>query len=36
VMLWFYVSAYAILLGAELNARLEHPAGGQRIQPPPP
>jgi membrane protein len=23
VMLWFYVSAYAILLGAELNARLE-------------
>jgi uncharacterized BrkB/YihY/UPF0761 family membrane protein len=22
-MLWFYVSAYAILLGAELNARLE-------------
>ena len=27
VMLWFYVSAYAVLLGAELNARLEdvHP-----------
>jgi membrane protein len=26
VMLWFYVSAYAALLGAELNARLEtHP-----------
>jgi membrane protein len=23
VMLWFYLSAYAILLGAELNARLE-------------
>jgi membrane protein len=23
VMLWFYVSAYAVLLGAELNARLE-------------
>jgi uncharacterized BrkB/YihY/UPF0761 family membrane protein len=22
-MLWFYVSAYATLLGAELNARLE-------------
>ena len=22
-MLWFYVSAYAVLLGAELNARLE-------------
>jgi membrane protein len=23
VMLWFYVSAYAVLLGAELNARME-------------
>jgi membrane protein len=23
VMMWFYVSAYAVLLGAELNARLE-------------
>jgi membrane protein len=23
VMLWFYISAYAVLLGAELNARLE-------------
>jgi membrane protein len=23
IMLWFYVSAYAVLLGAELNARLE-------------
>jgi uncharacterized BrkB/YihY/UPF0761 family membrane protein len=22
-MLWFYVSAYAVLLGAELNARME-------------
>lgn len=27
VMLWFYVSAYATLLGAELNARLEVPDG---------
>lgn len=26
VMLWFYVSAYAVLLGAELNARLEEQA----------
>ncbi|MDR3535973.1 MAG: YihY/virulence factor BrkB family protein [Acetobacteraceae bacterium] len=26
VMLWFYLSAYAVLLGAELNARLEHEA----------
>ncbi len=28
IMLWFYVSAYAVLLGAELNARLEkaHPS----------
>ena len=23
IMLWFYISAYAVLLGAELNARLE-------------
>ena len=23
VMLWFYVSAYAVLFGAELNAELE-------------
>ncbi|MDR3529351.1 MAG: YihY/virulence factor BrkB family protein [Rhodopila sp.] len=34
VMLWFYVSAYAVLLGAELNARLEDleaaPAGSVR------
>jgi uncharacterized BrkB/YihY/UPF0761 family membrane protein len=22
-MLWFYVSAYAVLLGAEVNAQLE-------------
>jgi membrane protein len=26
VMLWFYVSAYAVLLGAELNAQLEEEA----------
>ncbi len=26
VMLWFYVSAYSVLLGAELNARLEDEA----------
>jgi membrane protein len=26
VMLWFYVSAYAVLLGAEVNARLEDQA----------
>jgi len=26
VMLWFYISAYAVLLGAELNARLEEVA----------
>jgi membrane protein len=24
IMLWFYVSAYAVILGAELNAELEH------------
>jgi membrane protein len=24
IMLWFFVSAYAVLLGAELNSRLEH------------
>ena len=28
VMLWFYISAYAVLLGAELNARLEDAASG--------
>ena len=28
VMLWFYVSAYAVLLGAELNARLEEASTG--------
>ena len=30
VMLWFYVSAYAVLLGAELNAQLEQHGGGER------
>jgi membrane protein len=29
VMMWFYVSAYAVLLGAELNARLEESDAGQ-------
>jgi len=29
VMLWFYVSAYAVLLGAELNAQLEQHGGGR-------
>jgi len=28
VMLWFYVSAYVVLLGAEVNARLEAGASG--------
>jgi len=28
VMLWFYLSAYAVLLGAELNARLEETDAG--------
>jgi membrane protein len=32
IMLWFYVSAYAVLLGAELNARLEE-AGFRRRRP---
>jgi membrane protein len=31
VMLWFYVSAYAVLLGAEFNARLEEEARGGTI-----
>ncbi len=26
IMLWFYISAYAVLLGAELNAQLEQTA----------
>ena len=30
VMLWFYVSAYAVLLGAELNAQLEMHGGGHQ------
>ena len=29
VMLWFYISSYATLLGAELNARLEDTQAGQ-------
>ena len=29
VMMWFYVSAYAVVLGAELNARLEEADAGQ-------
>jgi membrane protein len=28
VMMWLYISAYAVLLGAELNARLEEPGAG--------
>jgi membrane protein len=28
VMMWFYLSAYAVLLGAELNARLEEAGAG--------
>jgi len=28
VMLWFYISAYAVLLGAELNAQLEASQSG--------
>ena len=27
LLMWFYVSAYAVLLGAELNAELEHQTG---------
>ena len=29
IMLWFYVSAFAVLLGAELNARLDEAEDGQ-------
>ncbi len=29
IMMWFYISAYAVLLGAELNARLEDAQAGQ-------
>jgi membrane protein len=32
IMLWFYVSAYAVLLGAELNARLEEAPAGNGIR----
>jgi membrane protein len=31
VMLWFYVSAYAVLLGAELNAQLERRFSDQNV-----
>ena len=34
VMLWFYVSAYAVLLGAELNARLEEIDDGEDLPQP--
>jgi membrane protein len=34
VMLWFYISAYAVLLGAELNARLEELEEGAAANPP--
>ena len=30
IMLWFYLTAYAVLLGAEVNSQLEHAA-----EPPP-
>jgi len=33
IMLWFYISAYAVLLGAELNARLEEVAEEAAVQP---
>ncbi len=31
IMLWFYLTAYAVLLGAELNAQLEHRTRRGRI-----
>ena len=34
IMLWFYVSAYAVLLGAELNARLEEIDDGEDLPQP--
>ena len=34
VMLWFYISAYAVLLGAELNARLEEADAETAVRPP--
>ena len=30
VMLWFFVTAYAVLLGAELNAQLERLSASRR------
>ena len=36
VMLWFYISAYAVLLGAELNARLEEVDEDTAVQVDPP
>jgi membrane protein len=35
IMLWFYISAYAVLLGAELNARLEDAGEAAAVQPAP-
>lgn len=32
IMLWFYVSAYAVLLGAELNAQVEAVRAAQRLE----
>ncbi len=34
VMLWFYISAYAVLLGAELNAQLEQADAETAVRPP--
>jgi membrane protein len=36
VMLWFYISAYAVLLGAELNAQLEEVIAEAAVRPAPP
>jgi membrane protein len=33
VMLWFFVTAYAVLLGAELNAQLERLSAADRVGP---
>ncbi len=30
IMLWFYLTAYAVLLGAEVNSQLEHAQEGRR------
>jgi membrane protein len=35
IMLWFYISAYAVLLGAELNACLEEAGEAAAVQPSP-